>query len=318
MLPRGGCRRPPLKLCLRPQMHSHTGGVSPVTNATALRSYYARLIGGKAGIDDAGLIDALATVERERFVGPGPWKVNCFAGGYVDTPTDDLAFLYQDVVVALDPERQINNGEPHLHARCLAALRLGGGETAVHVGCGTGYYTAILAHLVGPTGVVYGYEIEADLARRAQANLAPWRHVTVAAQSAAEGHLPACDVIYVSAGATRPPNSWLDALNPGGRLLFPLTPRTGLGGMLLVTRSAGHSVFEARFVQPAAFIACEGARDDAEAHDLGKAFARGDWRNVKSLRRHGPPDASCWFAGQGWWLSMDEPGDTASAHAARL
>jgi protein-L-isoaspartate(D-aspartate) O-methyltransferase len=278
-----------------------------VTNVTALRSYYARLIAGKAGTDNARLIEALATVERERFVGPGPWKVNCFSGGYVDTPSDDLTFLYQDVVVALDPERRINNGEPHLHARCLAALELGGGETAIHVGCGTGYYTAVLAHLVGATGVVHGYEIEADLARSAQANLARWRHVSVKAQSAADAHLPACDVIYVSAGATRPLDSWLDVLRPGGRLLFPLTPRVGLGGMLLVTRSAGHSDFEARFVQPAAFIACSGARDDDEADNLGKAFARGDWRSVKSLRRHGPPDGSCWFAGQGWWLSMDEP-----------
>ena len=51
---------------------------------------------------------------RGSFVGPGPWKV--FAGSnYVETPTDDAAFLYQDVVVALAPERRINNGEPSLH-----------------------------------------------------------------------------------------------------------------------------------------------------------------------------------------------------------
>jgi protein-L-isoaspartate(D-aspartate) O-methyltransferase len=281
--------------------------MSSVTDATALRSYYARLIAGKAETDDTKLIDAFATVERERFLGPGPWKVNCFAGGYVETPSDHLAFLYQDVVVAIDPKRRINNGEPHLHARCLAALRINGGETAVHVGCGTGYYTAVVAHLVGPTGVVHGYEIERDLAQKAQANLAPWRYVSVTAQSAAEGHLPACDVIYVSAGATRPVSSWLDALRPGGRLLFPLTPRVGLGGMLLITHSGIGSDFQARFVQPAAFIACQGARDEGEADDLGKAFLRGDWRSVKSLRRDGPPDASCWFAGRGWWLSVDQP-----------
>ncbi|MDQ2083866.1 methyltransferase [Xanthobacteraceae bacterium Astr-EGSB] len=278
----------------------------------ALKTYFARMIAGKAGIDDARLIDAFASVERERFVGPGPWKVSCFAGGYVETPSDDLAFLYQDVVVALDPERRINNGEPHLHARCLAALGLRGGETAVHVGCGTGYYTAILAHLVGPAGRVHAYEIEADLARRAQDNLAPLRHVEVVAHSAAEGSLPACDAIYVNAGATRPLDIWLDALREGGRLLFPLTPRTGFGGMLLVTRSAAHSGFAARFVQPAAFIPCEGGRDDTEADALATAFGRGDWREVKSLRRHGAPDASCWFAGQGWWLSRDEPGDVAA------
>jgi protein-L-isoaspartate(D-aspartate) O-methyltransferase len=275
------------------------------TAATALRSYYARLIAGKAGIDDAKLIEALTIVERERFLGPGPWKVSCLAGGYVDTPGDDLTFIYQDVVVAIDPERRINNGEPNLYARCLAALRIGGGETAIHVGSGTGYYTAILAHLVGPTGVVHAYEIETDLAQKAQANLDSWPWVSVKAQSATEGSLPACDVIYVSAGATRPPNGWLDALRPGGRLLFPLTPRVGLGGMLLAIRS-GDTAFEARFVQPAVFISCIGARDDSEGVELGNAFARGNWRDVKSLRRYVPPDASSWFAGQDWWLSTEK------------
>lgn len=56
--------------------------------ATSLRSYYARLIAVKAGIDDAKLIEALTIVERERFLGPGPWKVNFLACGYVDTPGD--------------------------------------------------------------------------------------------------------------------------------------------------------------------------------------------------------------------------------------
>jgi protein-L-isoaspartate(D-aspartate) O-methyltransferase len=275
-----------------------------VRAATALRSYYAQLISGKAGTDDARLIEALTMIERERFVGTGPWKVNCFAGGYVDTPSEDPAFIYQDVVVAIDPIRGINNGEPHLHARCLAALRVREGETAIHIGSGTGYYTAILAHLVGPTGVVHAYEIEPDLAEKAKTNLAPWQCVSVKAQSATEGRLPACDLIYVSAGATRPPDSWLDALRPGGRLLFPLTPRVGLGGMLLVTRSTDVA-FKARFVQTVAFIACMGARDDNEADKLGQAFERGNVRDVRSLRRGVQPDASSWFAGKDWWLSTE-------------
>jgi protein-L-isoaspartate(D-aspartate) O-methyltransferase len=276
--------------------------------AAALRSYYARLIAGKAGTDDAKLIEALAQVQRERFVGPGPWKINCFTSGYVDTPADDLTFIYQDVIVALDPERQINNGEPQLHARCLAALRIRGGETAIHVGSGTGYYTAILAHLVGPAGRVHAYEIEPNLANKAETNLVSWPCVSVRAQSAIEGMLPACDIIYVSAGATRPPDAWLVALRPGGRLLFPLTPRVGLGGMLLVTR-IGEAAFEARFVQSAVFFACHGARDDDEADQLSHAFARGNWRDVRSLRTGEPPDASAWFAGKGWWLSTRAGGE---------
>jgi len=273
-----------------------------MVSPAALRSYYARLIAGKAGTTNPRLIEAFTTIERERFVGPGPWKINDFLGGYVDTPSDDPIYIYQDVVVALVPERRINNGEPQLHARCLTALQITGGETVVHIGTGTGYYTAILAHLVGPAGKVMAYEIDQDLAARAAANLAPWPNISVNAQSATDGLLPACDIVYVSAGATRPPDAWLDALRPGGRLLFPLTPNVGLGGMLLVTRATTTS-FDARFVQPATFIYCEGARDSSEGDELAKAFALGTWRQVKSLQRNIPPDDSSWYAGDGWWLS---------------
>jgi protein-L-isoaspartate(D-aspartate) O-methyltransferase len=209
--------------------------------------------------------------------------------------------------VALIAGRGLNNGEPQLHARCLAALGVKAGETAVHIGSGTGYYTAILAELVGPTGTVLAYEIDQELAAKAETNLAPWPSVSVKARSAAAGSLPTCDIVYVSAGATRPPDTWLDALAPGGRLLFPLTPNIGLGGMLLVTRAAASS-FDARFVQPATFIYCEGARDGREGDKLAKAFAQGRWPQVKSLRRGVPPDDSSW---DGWWLSTSSNGPQA-------
>ena len=74
----------------------------------------------------------------------------CVPGaGYLSTPDDDPAFLYQDTLVALDADRGINIGEPTLHARCLDALALREGETVLHVGAGAGYYTALLAHLSG-------------------------------------------------------------------------------------------------------------------------------------------------------------------------
>src|SRR6185312_2768355 len=100
--------------------------------------------------------------------GPGPWSL--FApdrwdplterSGYVQTPNDDPAFLYQDVLIALDRRRGINIGEPSLHARCLDALSPKAGETVVQVGAGSGYYTALLAHLVGPNGQVVAFEID--------------------------------------------------------------------------------------------------------------------------------------------------------------
>jgi protein-L-isoaspartate(D-aspartate) O-methyltransferase len=287
----------------------------------AQRRFFADLITASAGISKSNsrIADALASVPREHFVGPGPWKIFT-ASGLVQTPSDDPAFLYQDVVVAIAADRGINNGQPLLHAICLAALNLTEGETILHIGAGTGYYTALLSKLAGPIGSVLAYEIEQDLAQRAAINLADFSNVTVHHRSGSEGPLPDCDAIYVNAGATAPLDVWLDALRPNGRLLFPLTPTegpaaiTGAGAMLLVTRTSSDD-FHGRFVCPAMFIPCVAARDEATAAKLSAAFKRGDYRNVRSLRRNSSPDETSWCAGNGWWLStspisspISEPG----------
>lgn len=52
---------------------------------SALSAYYANLIVGKrTGIPDTQLIAAFEAVPRERFVGPGPWKVFVLAGKYIE------------------------------------------------------------------------------------------------------------------------------------------------------------------------------------------------------------------------------------------
>jgi len=280
-----------------------------VNRLEAYRHFYAELVTTSAGAaKNERLKHAFASTPRERFIGIGPWKV--FArGNYVETPTDDPAFLYQDVVVALAPERRINNGEPSLHAISLAALNVKQGEKVLHVGAGTGYYTALLARLTGETGTVVGYEVEHDLAQNAIRNLSDLSNVTVQERSGSEAPLPACDAIYVNAGATAPLNVWLDALQLNGRLLFPLTPADGpggmpgAGGMLLVTRTATDH-FDARFVCDAMFVPCFGARDEETAQKLSAAFKRGDSNNVRTLRRNSKPDDTCWCAGNGWWLSI--------------
>ena len=275
----------------------------------AHRHFYAELVTTRAGAaKNERLKHAFASTPRERFIGIGPWKV--FAGGnYVETPTDDPAFLYQDVVVALAPERRINNGEPSLHAISLAALNVKQGEKILHVGAGTGYYTALLARLTGETGTVVAYEVEHDLAQNAIRNLSDLSNVTVQERSGSEAPLPVGDAIYVNAGATAPLDVWLDAPQLNGRLLFPLTPADGPGGMpggggmLLVTRT-GSDRFDARFVCSATFIPCFGARDEETAQKLSAAFKRGDSNNVRTLRRNSKPDDTCWCAGNGWWLSI--------------
>src|SRR5947209_4088852 len=65
----------------------------PMERLEAHRSFFANLVTASAGLRGPGssrLVAALASTPRERFVGPGPWRVFT-AAGYVETPTDDPA-----------------------------------------------------------------------------------------------------------------------------------------------------------------------------------------------------------------------------------
>ncbi len=269
------------------------------------RRFYAEYIVRSTGSTSARLIEAFASVPREDFLGPGPWQV--FVGsGYIPTISDDPRLIYQNVLVALASDRNINNGEPSLHARSLAAVAPALGESVVHLGAGTGYYSAVLATLVGAQGRVLAIEREADLAQRARGCLRDFGNVEVRCASATDIVLPECDVIYVNAGATHPPDAWLDALRVGGRLVMPLTPNEGFGVMLMVTRKAPDAYAASAFVR-AAFIPCIGARDDATSASVSTALERQSLKEVRSLQRGTEPDATAWCVGSGWWLSSREP-----------
>jgi protein-L-isoaspartate(D-aspartate) O-methyltransferase len=269
----------------------------------ACRKFFADLVTAHTGVPaDSELAAAFASTPREQFVGKPPWRVFT-STGYISTPSDDPAFLYQDVVISLGGKASLNNGQPSLHALCLAALAPQKGETAVHVGAGTGYYTTLLAKLVGEAGKVVAYEIDEELAQRAVANLSGFPQVAVKHQSGAEGPIPPCDVLYVNAGATSPLAVWLDALRSAGRLLFPLTGEEGSGGMLLVTKREG-GPFAARFLSQVQFVPCVGARDESTAKKLTAAFRRGGWTRVTELHRGEAPRENCWYSGSSWWLSI--------------
>jgi protein-L-isoaspartate(D-aspartate) O-methyltransferase len=270
-----------------------------------LRRFFAKYVAAKARVSDERIVAAFATVPREGFVGPGPWQIPV-AEGYIATETDDPTILYQDILIGLLPERGINNGEPTLHAKCIAAAGLHPNDVVIHVGAGTGYYTAILAQMVGRDGSVDAYEIEPELARRAQSNLADLPNVRVCGQSALATELPTADVIYVCAGVTQVPALWLDALAVGGRLVLPLVPNERLGCMLRVTRTTPEG-FAAGIFSPANFIPCVGARDEAQSRALAAALDRGGAENVRSLRRGSEPDDSAWCVGRDWWLSTAQP-----------
>ena len=175
------------------------------------------------------------------------------------------------------------------------------------VGAGSGYYTAILANLVGAGGRIHAFEIDPELAARAAASLREYPWVNIRARSGIAEDLPKADAVYVCAGTTQPSWTWLDALRPGGRLVFPLQAPAAMGGMLWIRRPAHGKIWPARFLSGAMFIACSGPRDAAAGARLTVAFASRGAATVRSFRIDSPREDVCWFAGEGWWLSTAEP-----------
>ena len=280
-----------------------------------VRRAYAMNLLAAAGVADPRLEAAFAAVKREDFLGPGPWPALRWAVGYVPTPSADPVYLYADIPIGIVPERNLNNGAPSLHVPLLAHAAPREGEHAVHVGAGTGYYTAILAALVGPRGRVTAIEFDPDLAARAATNLAPFAQVRVMQGDGASLPFDPANVIYVNAGATRPAETWLDGLAEGGRLILPLTAtRTTAnpvnrmedverrGAVFRIERRGGD--YLARWISAIGVFPCAGGRDAESEAALWTAFEKGGWQKVTRLYRDGDlPEERSWLRAPGWSLA---------------
>ncbi len=283
------------------------------------RRFYAEEIRLTAALRSDALAEAYAHVPREKFLGPGPWRVASAdqrvlsAAGLLRlmyTPVTDPRQLYHNVVIVLDESKDINNGQPGALARWMDALDLSPGDRVFHLGCGLGYYTAILAEVVGPGGHVVASELEPGLAERARENLAAYPQVEVHAGDGAALDPGPCDAILINAGVTEPGAVWLDRLREGGRLVLPLTislsATLGQGVMLRIERRGAH--LPASVVSPVAIFSCSALRDaDGEAA-LRKALTTGGIARLKSLRRDAhEPGASCLAHGPRVCLSAASP-----------
>jgi protein-L-isoaspartate(D-aspartate) O-methyltransferase len=201
-----------------------------VNSLTDRRRFFAEEIEAICNVQTPTLVDALATVARERFLPPGPWtflSLTDYLPGSVPTPRvtpdADPKRVYHNIGIAIDGSRQLFNGHPATLVPWVDALALKPGTRVLHVGCGSGYYTALMAHCVGASGRVVAVEIDDALARSARANLGSmgWVDVRQGDGTGIDGE--SFDAILVNAGVTHPEASWLDALSPDGRMVVPLT-----------------------------------------------------------------------------------------------
>jgi protein-L-isoaspartate(D-aspartate) O-methyltransferase len=131
------------------------------------------------------------------------------------------------------------NSQPRTVAAMLRLLDVQPGMRVLDVGSGSGWSTALLAHLTGPTGHVLGVELEPELVNWGAANLArhhfPWASIRSAHHRVLG--LPdqaPYDRILVSADPGRLPRPLVDQLGDPARMVIPVS-----GVMLQIDRVEG-------------------------------------------------------------------------------
>lgn len=131
------------------------------------------------------------------------------------------------------------NSQPSTVRNMLSLLDVRPGHRVLDVGCGSGWSTALLGAIVGPSGQVRGVEIVPELVEWGRANLAtypmPWTSIT----AALPGRLglpeeAPFDRIMVSAEAQSLPHALVDQLGEEGILVVPVD-----GKLAEVRRTSG-------------------------------------------------------------------------------
>lgn len=140
-------------------------------------------------------------------------------------PPGQQEYAYADMPLPIGHGQ--TNSQPSTVVEMLELLEVPPGASVLDVGCGSGWTTAILARLVGPTGRVVGVERIPDLTRRAREAVDAQQMEWAKVRQAVPGVLGLPDEgpydrILVSAQADEMPADLVEQLAPGGTMVIPV------------------------------------------------------------------------------------------------
>lgn len=174
----------------------------------------------------ATLRRAIEAVPRERFV-----------------DVEHVHEAARDTALPLTEDGASTISAMHAYVAAFEALGLSEGDSLVELGGGTGYGAALASEVVGDSGTVLSLEVEPTLADAAQANLA---HYTQTRFEVADAHDVArwagADKVYAAFAIDEVPDAWVNALNPGGRLVAPLEAADAGGQELTLFVKGEHGI----------------------------------------------------------------------------
>ena len=162
-----------------------------------------RVLRERRGIRDERVLEAIRRVPRHLFV-----------------PEHLVPQAYEDFALPIGAEQTIS--QPYIVARMTEDLAVGPGDSVLEIGTGSGYQTAILAHLAR---VVYSIERIGSLATKAIRRIRDLglTNVKILVFDGTVGYSEAApyDRILVTAGAPAAPSRLLDQLGCPGRMVIP-------------------------------------------------------------------------------------------------
>jgi protein-L-isoaspartate(D-aspartate) O-methyltransferase len=195
----------------------------------------------RRGIGDQRVLEAMATVPRERFV-----------------PERYRRRAYADSALPIGHGQTIS--QPWIVAAICEALALKGSERVLEIGTGSGYSATVLAMLAEEVITIERVEELASCARQLLAEIGVTKvEVVVGDGSAGLPDRVPYEAIAVHATAPSPPPTLIDQLAPGGRLVIPIA--SDAADMLTVFRRMEEQVdpqaggeLERRVIGPCRFV----------------------------------------------------------------
>jgi len=159
------------------------------------------------GIKDQRVLDAMRKVPRHHFV-----------------PVSMQSHAYEDGPLSIGQGQTIS--QPYIVALMTEMLGLKGGEKVLEVGTGSGYQAAILCELAESVYSIERHTALTDAARK-RLEKAGYSNFTITSGDGTLGwrdYAP-YDAILVTAAAPHVPQTLLDQLADGGRLVIPVGER---------------------------------------------------------------------------------------------
>ena len=135
------------------------------------------------------------------------------------------------------------NSQPSTVRRMLEWLDVAPGQVILDIGSGSGWTTALLAHLTGPDGRVDAVELVPELREFGEANCQATgvtnAHFYPATKLFGLPQKAPYDRILVSASANILPPELIEQLRPGGRLVIPVR-----NTIIVLTKNSDGAIYQ--------------------------------------------------------------------------